>query len=260
VHDHPDPVPLVIALHGLNESVADMRESWTMDAVADREGFDVLYPEALAGRWAYVDSRPVTLPDGGLVDDIGFITALLDKLIADRVVDAAHVYVAGPSNGGLLAWTMACAASDRIAGVAPLITGMIERQIAQCHPKRLVPLVVIAGTDDWIQAYDGAMAPNFRLLSVPESLEFWRQLRGCGTWNVTELPAHEPRDPTLAVLVEWTTCKDPSPQRFYRIEGAGHSLPSFTPLSDREKRRHGGRSQTIETAEELWSFFHRSVP
>jgi polyhydroxybutyrate depolymerase len=119
---------------------------------------------------------------------------------------------------------------------------------------------MIAGTDDWIQAYDGAMAPGFRLLSVPESLEFWRRLRGCGAREVTELPPHEPTDPTLAVLVEWTTCKDPSPQRFYRIEGAGHSLPSFAALSDREKRRHGGRSQTIETAEELWSFFHRLVP
>jgi poly(3-hydroxybutyrate) depolymerase len=61
-------------------------------------------------------------------------------------------------------------------------------------------------------------------------------------------------------LVEWTECKDPSPQRFYRIEGGGHSLPSFAPLSDREKRPHAGRSQTIETAEELWSFFRTSVP
>jgi poly(3-hydroxybutyrate) depolymerase len=60
--------------------------------------------------------------------------------------------------------------------------------------------------------------------------------------------------------VEWTECKEASPQRFYRIEGGGHSLPSFAPLSEGERRRHGGRSQAIETAEELWKFFHASAP
>jgi polyhydroxybutyrate depolymerase len=259
--DRTDAVPVVIALHGLNEPVEDLRRSWTMDAVADREGFDVLYPIALAGRWAYADSRPVTLPDGrGLVDDIGFIMFLVDKLVAEHVIDPARVYVAGVSNGGLMAWTLACQVSDRIAGVAPIITGMIERQMEQCQPKRLIPLMVIAGTEDWTQAYDGAMAPTFRLLSVPESLEFWRRLRGCAGFNPKEVPQRERADPTRAVLVEWTECKDPSPQRFYRIEGGGHSLPSFAPLSDREKQRHGGRSQAIETAEELWTFFRASTP
>jgi hypothetical protein len=133
VSDNTGPLPVVVALHGLNQPVEDLRGSWTMDAVAGREGFHVLYPEALAGRWAYMDSRPVALPSGELVDDVGFILSLLDELTKERVIDPAHVYVAGASNGCLMAWTLACAASDRFAGVAPLITGMIERQAEQCH-------------------------------------------------------------------------------------------------------------------------------
>ncbi len=167
------PVPLVIALHGLDESVDGLRASWTLDAVADREGFDVLYPQGLTRRWAYVDTRPVGLPDGlGLVDDVGFIGALLDKMVADHVADSARVYVAGVSNGALMAWTLACRMSDRLAGVAVLISGMVERQAQQCHPTRLVPLLVLAGTDDLTQDYDGAMGDNYRLMSVPETLEF----------------------------------------------------------------------------------------
>lgn len=252
------PLPVVMALHGLDEPVEDVRQSWTLDAVADREGFAVLYPQALGGRWAYADTRPVQLPGGGgLVDDVGFLTVLLDKLAAGHAIDPAHVYVAGVSNGGLMAWTLACQVSNRIAAVAPIITGMIERQAEQCHPERLDPLLVIAGTDDWTQAYDGAMAPGFRLLSIPETIEFWRRLRGCTGLNSTPLPSHERQDPTAAVLVEWTGCKDPSPQRYFRIEGGGHRLPSFAPFGEHEqRRRHGGRSQAIETAEELWSFFH----
>jgi polyhydroxybutyrate depolymerase len=255
-----DRVPVVVALHGLNQSVEDLRASWTMDAVADREGFAVLYPEAIAGAWAYVDSRPIKLPDGRLVDDLGFILGLLDKLETDAVIDPAHIYVAGPSRGGLMAWTMACAASQRIAAAAPLISGMIERQAELCHPQRLVPLIVIAGTDDWTQTYDGRLLPEYRLMSVPETLEFWRRLRGCVAEKLTNVQPHASNDLTAAVLVEWTECKAPSPQRFFRIEGGGHSLPSFAPFADGERLRHGGRSQAIETAEELWAFFHASAP
>lgn len=251
------PVPLVLALHGLNESVSQLRASWTLDAVADREGFDVLYPEGLTGRWAYVDTRPVGLPDGqGLVDDVGFISALLDKMVAGHVADPARIYVVGVSNGALMAWALACRMSDRLAGVAALISGMVERQAQQCHPARLVPLMVLAGTDDLIQDYDGAMGDNYRLMSVPETLEFWRQLRGCTGMSWQEIPPHEQEDPTAAVRVDWTGCQDLSPLRFWRIEGGGHRLPSFAPLLDRERqRRHGGRSQAIETAEEVWAFF-----
>jgi polyhydroxybutyrate depolymerase len=251
------PAPLVIALHGLGESIDALRQSWTLDAVADREGFDVVYPEALNGRWAYVDTRPVGLPDGqGLVDDIGFIRALLDKLIADHLTDPARVFVVGVSNGALMAWTLACQMPDRLAGVAPFISGMVERQAQQCRPARLVKLLILAGTEDLTQDYDGAMGENYRLMSVPETLEFWRYRRGCMGMTWRRLPAHTPDDPTAAVQVDWTQCQDPSPQRFWRIEGGGHSLPSFAPLSDRERRRrHGGRSQAIETAEEVAAFF-----
>ena len=256
-------VPVVVALHGLGETVAELQQSWTLDAVADREGFAVLYPAALDGRWSYVDVRAVPLPDGtGMVDDAGFILALVDQLAASQVIDPARVYVAGVSNGGLMAWTLACQAADRIAGVAPIITGMLERQMELCHPKRLVPLLVMAGTEDWTQAYDGAMGPNYRLMSVPETLEFWRKQRGCTGLDLTEAPHPVRSDPTRAVLVSWTNCRDPSPQRFWRIEGGGHSLPSLAPLSARERRRgpHGGRSQAIEAAEELWLFFTASGP
>jgi polyhydroxybutyrate depolymerase len=130
--DRAGALPLVIALHGLNESVADFRQSWTMDAVASRERFAVLYPLALAGRWAYADSRPVKLPnENGFVDDIGYLMSLLDKLIAEHIVDPSRIYVSGVSNGGLMAWALACRVPDRLAGVAPIISGMIDRQVEQ---------------------------------------------------------------------------------------------------------------------------------
>lgn len=258
------PLPLVIALHGLNQTVDELRASWTMDGVASREKFAVVYPLALSGRWGYSERRPVKLSDyHTLVDDVGFLGQVVGKLVAERVADPLRVYVAGVSNGGLMAWTLACEAPERFTAIAPLITGMVDHQIEHCQPKRLVPLMVIAGTDDWMQSYDGGMGKGFRLLSIPETLEFWRQKRGCmgRSRQVLRRRGAKSFDPTRAVLIEWTECTDPARLRFYRIEGGGHSLPTFMPpTSEQEKARHGGRSQAIQTAESLWRFFKAVSP
>jgi polyhydroxybutyrate depolymerase len=254
------PVPLVVALHAWDQPTDDLRQGWTMDAVAEREGFAVVYPRSLKGRWSYADTRSVALPDNaGTVDDLGFIRALIDRLIADRIADPARIYVAGVSNGALMAWTLACGLADRLAGVAPLLSGMIERQLEQCRPDRQLPLIVLAGTEDWTQPYDGWTVSGHRLLSIPESLEFWRRQRGCSWVERYFVPPHAPDDRTRAVRVDWTDCSEPAPMRFLRIEGGGHALPSHAPLSNQEKPGHSQRSRTVETAEELWGFFRSSM-
>ena len=250
-------VPLVIALHGLNQGVEGVRRSLAMEPLADRENFAVLYPMALKGNWSFDKSLPVRLPGKDeRIDDVGFINAIVDKLVAEGSVDASRIYATGLSNGGLMAWTLACHMSERLAGVAPLISGMVDHQVEHCSPKRLVPLVVIAGTEDWMQPYDGAITEYFRLLSIPETLEFWRRQRGCRNYDMNMIDSREPSDQTRAMILDWTACRSPSPQRFYRIEGGGHSLPSLEPVSGSRRGPHGGsHSQTIETAEEIWKFF-----
>jgi polyhydroxybutyrate depolymerase len=118
-----------------------------------------------------------------------------------------------------------------------------------------VPLVVLAGTSVWLQPNDGAITAEFRLLSVPESLAFWRRQRECTDLEVNMVEAREPKDPTRAVIIDWTSCKTASPLRFYRIEGGGHALPTFEAADDKRSPHGGSFSQTIETAEELWKFF-----
>ena len=255
---HPDgPVPLVVGLPGLGESPEELQASWTLDAVADRERFAVLYPAQLGDRWSYTPARAVKLPDGTELDDVGFILRLVDQLVAYKIADPARIFVAGVSNGGLMAFTLVCRAPERFAAVAALITGMLEEQAEACHPAKQVPLMMLAGTMDYDQFYDGALGPNYRLMSVPETTEFWRKQRGCLAKQLTVAPVRTAADQTQAVMIDWSRCADPALLRFWRIDGAGHSLPSFRPLSDGEhpERPRGGRSQTIETAEEVWRFF-----
>jgi polyhydroxybutyrate depolymerase len=247
-------------LHGQGGNGADFRRWAGLDAVADREGFVAVYPDAIDGRWSY--GRPIILPMPAVgsetVDDVGFLRHLIDLLVERRIADAARIYVFGVSRGGLMAFTMACMLDDVIAAAAPVITGMTDHQRDDCKPARPVPIVAIAGTNDTTQWYDGWIFPTGRLLSVAESLEFWRARHGCTGQQGRLLPHRRADDRTRVALIEWTGCAGLGPLRLYRVQGGGHQLPSTaggsTPLSDPQ---FGLRNADIETAEEVWAFFKR---
>jgi polyhydroxybutyrate depolymerase len=252
------PRPLVIALHGLGGTGANFRSYAQLDAVADREDFIAVYPDAIEKRWSY--GRPINQPmpavGGEPVDDVGFIRLLIDNFVARKSVDPTRIYVTGISRGGLMAFTLACALADRIAAAAPLVTGMTDHQRDDCHPSRPVPIMVIAGTGDREQAFGGAQAPNGRLLSVPETMDFWRSLHGCTRRDGRRLPHRDQADRTQVMLVEWSGCASGTSPRLYRVEGGGHQIPSINgtnnPMSE---ERFGLRNRDIETAEEVWAFF-----
>jgi polyhydroxybutyrate depolymerase len=252
--------PLVVMLHGQGGTGADLRRWAGFDALADRERFVAVYPDAIDGRWSY--GRPIILPmpslNGETVDDVGFLRGLIAHLVECNIADPARVYVFGVSRGGLMAFTLACALDDVIAAAAPVLTGMTEHQRDHCKPQRPVPIVVIAGTHDATQWYDGWIYRVGRLLSVPESLEFWRARHGCTGQQARLLPHRRADDRTRVALIEWTGCTGAAPLRLYRVQGGGHQLPSRAgrraPLSD---PRLGARNADIETAEEAWAFFKR---
>ena len=257
------PLPLVLALHGLDpdgdsrQAVDWYRASWTMDAVADREGFAVVYPQAVAGRWNYGSGRPTPLPGStDPADDLGFIGALLDRLVADHVADPARIAVTGPSRGGLMSWTVACSMSERFTAAAPLITGMTDGQLASCHPDRLVPVLALAGTADRSQPYEGWLYDTLglRLASMPETMEFWRRLHGCTGQDYAAVPHRENTGPTRAALITWTGCTTGGIVQLLRLQGGGHQLPTLAP--DTQPPRPGNaRNHDLETAEEVWRFF-----
>jgi polyhydroxybutyrate depolymerase len=255
------PRPLIVALHGQSQSVENLRGgsgccSLQFDTLADREGFLALYPQAVDLRWSY--GRPIVsaMPSVGdaPVDDVGFIRQLIDDLVAKKLVDPARIYVTGVSRGGLMAYTLACALAGRIAAAVPIITGMSDLQREDCQPARPIPILVIAGTDDPIQWYDGALAALGRLLSVPETMEFWRVLHGCTRQDARPLAHRERSDPTRVVRVDWLDCKSGAPVSLYRVQGGGHQAPSFTASSDEVTMRFGRRNRDIETVEEIWTF------
>jgi polyhydroxybutyrate depolymerase len=240
----PGPRPLVVVLHGSGQPPQELRDWLPMDPVADREGFVVAYPDASDGRWNYGE-RPDEKND-----DLGFVDALLERLVVDGIADPARIYVAGISRGALMTWTLLCRRPGRFAGAAALSSGLPEAHLASCTPSRLIPILAIAGTADDVQPYDGWAdpPPAARLLSIPETMEFWRRLHLCTGQTMQPMPHRADGDATITQRIGWTACTRGGPVALFRVVGGEHEPPAWS------------RGQDIDAAEEVWRFFGEAGP
>ena len=263
------PRPLVLVLHGRRRPDEANRSSATLDALAARDGFVTVYPAAIAGAWNWPERSaspeiPMSMAGGSVADDLGFLTALIDRLVAERVADRTRIYVSGASMGGFMTFAMICTLSDRIAASAALLASMTARQVAACSPRRAVPVALLAGTVDKLVPFEGRDAPTGRLLSVTETLQFWWTVHGCtdhAASPVNKLPAagHATAGNSgiSTLRIDSTGCRIERAVRLYRVEGGGHTLPTLRPQSEDELSRFGPRSAEFETSEEIWSFVRR---
>ena len=155
------PLPVVLAFHGGGGNASGFKAYAGLDALADRQGFVVVYPDG-SGR---LGRRLLTWNAGGCcgyaaaqnVDDVGFALAVLRDVARNVSVDPARVYATGHSNGAMMAYRMAIDASDRIAAVAPVAGAM---QAPGFPPPRPVPVLHIHSVDDPRALYAGGLGPR----------------------------------------------------------------------------------------------------
>src|SRR3990172_5600142 len=93
------PRPVVLAFHGGGGNASGFKGYAGLDAVADREGFVVVYPDG-SGR---LGRRLLTWNSGNCcgyardnkIDDVAFVVAVLRDLARGLPLDPARVYATG---------------------------------------------------------------------------------------------------------------------------------------------------------------------
>lgn len=238
------PLPLVISMHGLGGTGEEHRVTTGFDQVADEQNFIVAFPDGVNNRWASGDSESEN------VDDVGFISALIDVLAANLSVDLRRVYTTGFSNGGFMSYRLACELENRIAAIGS-VAGLIDNEVFEsCAPSRPVPVIHIHGTRDRIVPYTGAL--NF-FPGVNELLIFWGQQNGCvPPVNREDLPDRVTADNSTVTRLWVETCRDNTAVELLRINNGGHTWPGSTPFP-----LVGPTNQDIDASEEQAKFFRR---
>ena len=114
----PDPAPLVVMLHGGFGSAEQAEDAYGWDAQAERGGFLVAYPDGLGRAWNTVGGGCCGQPAKRGVDDVAFISAMVRRIQDQSAIDPRRIYATGISNGGIMAYRLACA-HDPFAAIGP---------------------------------------------------------------------------------------------------------------------------------------------
>jgi polyhydroxybutyrate depolymerase len=258
VHDFSGgrKAPAVIVLHGGGGNAENAVNMTGFDRIAMREGLIAVYPNGTAGR---AGGRLLTWNAGhccaaameGNVDDVGFVAAVIDTLVAAGRADASRIYVTGMSNGGMMTHRLGRELSRKIAAIAPVVGAVFGDERPPAAP---VPAFIIVGADDdtvpgaggslQVRALLGRMtAANHAVAPAIDQATYWATANGC-------------REPTSSrttgsSVTEWRNCTSGAPVIFHSVASNGHAWPGGKP------GRAGGAqpTQAFDASEEMWAFF-----
>ncbi len=238
--------PLVFNLHGLTSNAAQQQLYSKMNIIADQYKFIVAYPNGINNSWnsGFVGAY------GSGVDDVGFVSDLIDTISAMFNVNPQRVYTCGMSNGGFQSYRMACELSHRIAAMAS-VTGVLSDSTAfYCNPTRKMPVMQVHGTNDATVPYTGLPGLS---LSVDGTVNFWINLLGCSTTAIeTDLPNTNLTDLSTVTTYRYNNCPGGNEVLFYKVTNGGHTWPGAAidipgVVTNRD----------IDASLEIWKFFEK---
>lgn len=266
-YDLNKPMPLLIVLHGGGGTGRNMVKltQGGFDKISDKKGFVVIYPDGIEKHWN--DGR--TSEETGYrahkenIDDVGFISALIDHLINKMNIDPKRVYVTGMSNGAIMTYRLACRLSGKIAAIAPVAGNIPQNIFKSCAPSNPVSVLAINSTNDPLVPFSGGnvtgpygMKKLGKVISTEESVMFWVNNNNCLVNPIITLePDNDPMDGTRVRKEEYKNGKNNSEVVLFVIEGGGHTWPGGYQYLG--KQIIGNTSHDINATEVICDFFEK---
>lgn len=222
-YDGKKPLPLVVMIHGGGGNHYFAERMTNLSQKADKEGFIVVYPDG-TGRlkaniltWNAIDCCGYA--KARRIDDVRFMSELIDRMHKDFNVDQHRVYVMGFSNGAMLVHVVAAELSGKIAAVASVGGSMSGKERMPNHP---VPMLIIHGDADKHVPFKGGTGKlakwGFPVNKEPVSyaVDFWVKANGCSS-----VPEKTQACKTVE-RVRYSGGKEDSEVVLYILEGARH--------------------------------------
>lgn len=257
------PLPVILVFHGLAMHAFEMPVFTGMNACGDRNGFLIVYPDALGGQW----DDGFT---GGNHGDVAFVEDLIKALPRLVAIDTHRVYACGISNGGFFSQRLACDLGNKIAGIAVVAAASYRSVNSRCNCST-IPVMFFNGTEDPLIPFDasktinnsavaektgmanltgisGALAQLSGLMSVPDAVSFWVRHNGDGSPRTQYMP-HVGRDSCKVLLEDYGSGR--GEVAAYTIQNGGHTWPGGMPLP----QALGTTAMDINASELICEFF-----
>jgi polyhydroxybutyrate depolymerase len=218
--------PLLVTLHGGVGSGTQFEKNSGFDGLAEANRFIVVYPD---GTGTGPSGTALRTWNGGAccgsavrnnVDDVTFIRLLIQQLESRYPIDRSRVFAAGHSNGGILAYRLACEASDQIVGIGVQSTSL---ELDHCQPSQPVSLLHIHGTADNNIPIDGGRGTGgISGVSFQPPINGVKTIAAAGGCPATPVEATDPTNSDITTET-WQPCGADTTVQFMKVAGASHA-------------------------------------
>lgn len=180
-YDPETPAPLVVLLHGYAATGLLQEIYLRLRPLADELGFLYAYPDGTTDRvglhfWNATDACCDEFGSG--VDDSTYLKKLIRTIRSQCSVDKRRIGLIGHSNGGFMAYRMACDHAKLISSIASFAGATYENP-DDCEPSEPVHVLQVHGTLDDRIFYDGGRLFGTAYPGAEESTEIWADYNGC---------------------------------------------------------------------------------
>jgi polyhydroxybutyrate depolymerase len=244
IYNSNNAVPLVLNLHGYGSNNTQQMSYGNFKPIADTANFLILAPQGSLDQFSTAHWNANW---GTGVDDIGFLSALIDTVSANYSINQNRIYSTGMSNGGFMSFTLAGQLSNKITAVASVTGTMSILQIPANTVTIPMPIMQIHGTADATVDYNG----DANFLSVDDVLNYWIGHNNCNTTPiVTQVPDINTADGCTAERYDYINGDNGAEVVHYKITPGAHTWPG-APFSI------GVTNQDFNASVEIWKFFSK---
>lgn len=195
------------------------------------------------------------------VDDVAYVEALINDMVAKYGVSRQKVFATGMSNGAAMSHRLACQLPGGLAAVATVGGENQFSTLQVCAPSKPVSVLMIHGTQDPAWPYAGGEAglvgDKGLMKSAPDSAADWAKINGCGAVSQSAIQDDVPSDKTTVGKEVYGGCNNNASVVLYTVFGGGHTWPQGNQYL--KEPLIGTTSQEISANEIILNFFRDAL-
>lgn len=234
-------VPLVFNLHGLSSNSTEQMYYGNFMPIADTANFIIVAPDGTFISGSQFWNVGIGSSD---IDDVGFISSLIDSLSLVYNIDPNRIFSTGMSNGGFMSYYLACH-SNRFTAIASVTGTMTVADFPNCTPTAPVPVMEIHGTTDNTVPYGGSAI----FKAIEDVVNYWVGINKCNSVPaISDVPDINTSDGATAKHYVYSGGTNGSSVEFFKVINGGHTWPGSAYVT-------GTTCEDFSASKEIWRFF-----